>query len=74
MTATMKNPNHGNALKNTHPIHASKALATNLNPEILTPTALTNLQVATPCVPCHRQVSGAMLTSHTPITLKIASG
>uniref|UniRef100_A0A915J1U3 Uncharacterized protein n=1 Tax=Romanomermis culicivorax TaxID=13658 RepID=A0A915J1U3_ROMCU len=70
----MKNANHGNALKISHLVLASKALATNLNPKILTPTTLTDLQVATGHVPRHRQVSGAMLTSHAPTIWKIASG
>uniref|UniRef100_A0A915I910 Gag protein n=1 Tax=Romanomermis culicivorax TaxID=13658 RepID=A0A915I910_ROMCU len=73
-TAITRNANHGNASKNIHPVHASKALATNLNPEILTPTALTNLQVMTARVPCHRQVSGVTLTSHASTTLKILFG
>uniref|UniRef100_A0A915I1J2 Uncharacterized protein n=1 Tax=Romanomermis culicivorax TaxID=13658 RepID=A0A915I1J2_ROMCU len=49
----MKKANHGKALKNTHLVYANKTLATNLNPEILTPTALTDLQVVTACVVQH---------------------
>uniref|UniRef100_A0A915KEU9 Uncharacterized protein n=1 Tax=Romanomermis culicivorax TaxID=13658 RepID=A0A915KEU9_ROMCU len=44
---TMKNVNQGNVPKNFHPIPGHKALATNLKPERLTPTTLTNLQAVT---------------------------
>uniref|UniRef100_A0A915I525 Uncharacterized protein n=1 Tax=Romanomermis culicivorax TaxID=13658 RepID=A0A915I525_ROMCU len=58
MTTTMKNANHSNALKISHPVQASKALATNLNPRILMPTALTHLQVVTtPSHPTDRSLN-----------------
>uniref|UniRef100_A0A915I9N9 Uncharacterized protein n=1 Tax=Romanomermis culicivorax TaxID=13658 RepID=A0A915I9N9_ROMCU len=70
----MKSANHGNVLKNTHPIPCNKALTINLNPEILTATALTDLQAATALILRIGQASGAMLTSLTPTTQKIVSG
>uniref|UniRef100_A0A915K7G9 Uncharacterized protein n=1 Tax=Romanomermis culicivorax TaxID=13658 RepID=A0A915K7G9_ROMCU len=74
MTVTMKSINHGNAPRNFHPIPGNKALATNLNLENLTPTALTDPQAETTPALRNRQAFGAKLISPAPTIPKIASG
>uniref|UniRef100_A0A915HGH6 Uncharacterized protein n=1 Tax=Romanomermis culicivorax TaxID=13658 RepID=A0A915HGH6_ROMCU len=70
----MKSVNQGNVPKNFHLIPGHKALVTNLNPERLTPTALTDLQAVTAPALGNPQAFGATLTSPAPTIPKIASG